>query len=66
MAKDMQFPLQNVQNEVFKILKMFENNMKFTKAARCINSKNKQQIQKHHTHNILFCHYCWSLLWCDY
>ena len=34
MAKDMQFPFQNVQNEVFKILKMFENNMKFTKAAR--------------------------------
>ena len=32
-SKDMQFFLQNVQNEIFKILKMFKNNMKLTKAA---------------------------------
>ena len=29
----MQFFLQNVQNEIFKIFKMFKNNMKFTRAA---------------------------------
>ena len=32
-ARDMQFFLQNVQNEIIKILKMFKNNMKFTRAA---------------------------------
>ena len=32
-ARDMQFFLQNVQNEIFKILKMFENNMKFTRVG---------------------------------
>ena len=35
-ARDMHFFLQNMQNE---ILKMFENNMKFTRAACWINSK---------------------------
>ena len=45
---------------------MFENNMKFTRAACGINSKiwtrgNSTIIV------IFFCyHYCWSLLWCDY
>ena len=33
----MQFFLQNVPNEIFKIFKMFENNMKLTKAACWIN-----------------------------
>ena len=32
-AIDMQVFIQNVQNEIFKILKMFKNNMKFTRAA---------------------------------
>ena len=32
-ARDMQFFLQNIQNEIFKILKMFKNNMKFITAA---------------------------------
>ena len=32
-SKDMQFFLQNVPNEIFKIFKMLENNMKFTRAA---------------------------------
>ena len=31
--RDMQFFFQNVQNEIFKIFKMFKNNMKFTRAA---------------------------------
>ena len=32
-GRDMQFFLQNVQNEIFKILEMFKYNMKFTRAA---------------------------------
>ena len=32
-SRDMQFLLQNVQNEIFKIFKMFKNNMKFTRPA---------------------------------
>ena len=32
-ARDMQFFLHNVQNEILKNLKMFKNNMKFTRAA---------------------------------
>ena len=32
-ARDMQLFLQNVKIEIFKILKMFKNNMKFSRAA---------------------------------
>ena len=32
-GRDMQFFLQNVQNEMFKILKMFKYNVKFTRAS---------------------------------
>ena len=32
-SRDMQFFLENVQNEILKIFKMFQNNMKFTRAA---------------------------------
>ena len=32
-ARDIQFFLHNVQNEIFKILKMFKNIMKFARAA---------------------------------
>ena len=32
-SKDMQFFLQNVPNEIFKIFEMLENNLKFTRAA---------------------------------
>ena len=49
-ARDMQFFLQNVQNEIVKILKMFKYNMKFTRAPSILN---KQQRQKHHAHDIL-------------
>ena len=51
-SRDMQPFLQNVPNEIFKIFKMFENNMKFTRAACWINSKISNR-QKHHTHKIL-------------
>ena len=33
-ARYMQFFNQNVQNEIFNILKMFKNNMKITRATR--------------------------------
>ena len=45
-ARDMQFFLQNVQNEMLNV----KYNMKFTRTP-CI--LNKQQIQKHHAHDIL-------------
>ena len=32
-AREMHFFLRNVSNEIFKILKMFKNNMKFTEQA---------------------------------
>ena len=32
-AQDMQFLHQNVQNEIFKILEIFKNNIKFIRAA---------------------------------
>ena len=32
-SRDMQYILQNVQNEIFKIFKILKNDMKFTKAA---------------------------------
>ena len=64
-SKDMQFFLQNVPNEIFKIFEMLENNLKFTRAACWINSK----ISKRENTTLiifLFCHYCWSLLWCNH
>ena len=48
-SKDMQFFLQNVQTEIFKIFKMFRNNIKFTR----VNSKISNR-QKHQAQNILF------------
>ena len=38
-SRDMQFFLQNVPNEIFKIFEMFENNMKFIRATCWVNSK---------------------------
>ena len=38
-SSDMQFFLQNFPNEIFKMFKMFENNLKLTRAAFWINSK---------------------------
>ena len=48
----MQFLLQNVQIKIFKILEMFKYNIKFTRAACWINSKEKER-KKYHTHDIL-------------
>ena len=38
-AKHSRFPFQNVQNEIFEILKMFKNNMKIARAGCWINTK---------------------------
>ena len=65
-SKDMQFFLQNVPNEIFKIFKMFENNMKFTRATCWINSKISDRDQNTKLTIFLFCHCCWLLLWCSY
>ena len=51
-SRDMQFFFQNVPNEIFKISKMLESNMKFTRAACWINAK--------------ISNYCWSSLWSNY
>ena len=64
-SRDMHIFLQNDPNEIFKIFKMFENNMKFTRAACWINSKISKR-DKNTTLIFLFCHYCWSLLWCNH
>ena len=63
-SRDMQFFLQNIPVEIFKIFKMFENNIKFTRAACWINSKITNRGKN--TTLIIFCHYCWLLLWCNY
>ena len=64
-SRYMQFFLQNVQNQIFKISRMFKNNMKFTRAACSINSKISNR-DKNTTPIIFLCHYCWSFLWCNY
>ena len=48
-ARDMQLFLQNVQNEIFKILKMFENNMKFTRVGCWINSEISNRDKAPHS-----------------
>ena len=50
-SRDMQFFLQNVQNEIFR-------------AASWINSKISNRGKNSTLKIFLFCHYCWSLLWC--
>ena len=60
------FSLQNFQNETFKIFKMFKNNMKFIRVACWINSKISKRDKSDALIIFLFCHYCWSLLWCNY
>ena len=62
-TKDMQFFLENVQNDIFKILKMFKNNMKFTRATCWINSKISNSDKNTALMIFLLCHYCWSLIW---
>ena len=65
-SRDMQFFLQNVPNEIFKIFKMFENNMKFTRGACWINSEISNRDKNTTLVIFLFCHYGWSFLWCKY
>ena len=47
-------------------MKMFKNNMKFTRAACWINSKIRNRDKNTALIIFLFCHYCWSLLWSIY
>ena len=58
--------LQNVRNEIFKTLKMFNYNMRFTRAACWINSEISNRHKNTTLIILLFCHYCYSLLWCNY
>ena len=48
----MQFFLQNVQNVIFKILKMFKDNTKFTTSACWINSKIRKRDKTPHHESI--------------
>ena len=65
-SRDMQFFLQHIQNEIFKIFKMFKNNMKFTRAACWLNSKIISRDKNATLTIFLFCHSYWSFLWCHY
>ena len=51
-VREIQFVLQNIQNMVFKILKMFKNNTKFTWAAYWINLKIRNR-DKSTAHDII-------------
>ena len=64
-ARGRKYFLQNVQNEIFRILKIFENNMKFTRAACWISSKISNKDKSITLIMFLFCRYYWSLLWCN-
>ena len=55
-----------VQNEIVQILKMFKNNMKFTRAACWIYSKINKRDSDAKLPIFSFYHYCWSLLWRNY
>ena len=65
-GRDMQFFFWKCSMWNFKILKMFKNNMKFTRAAWCINSEINNRDKSTTLLIFLFCQYCWSLLWCNY
>ena len=45
----MQLFLQNVQNEIFKILKKFKYNLNFTRGACWINSQKSNSDKKNHS-----------------
>ena len=64
--RDVKYFFQNVRNEIFKILKMFKYNMKFTRTACWIDSKINNWDKNITIMIFLFCYYCWSLLWCNY
>ena len=51
------FFFQNVPKEIFRIFKMFENNMKFTRAAWRINSKISNRDKNTTLIVFLFCHH---------
>ena len=65
-AIDMQFFLQNVQNRIFKILKMLKCNKKLSRATCWINSKISTRDKSTTLMIFLFCYYCLSLSWCNY
>ena len=50
----MQFFLQNVQNEIFMILKMIKYDMKFTRTSFWIKPKKKKKKKKKNTTLIIF------------
>ena len=60
--RDTQFFLGNVQNEIFKIFKMLQDNMKFIWAACWIYSKISNRNKNTTLIIFLFCHY----YWCSY
>ena len=50
--------IQNVENEILKILKMFKYNKKSTRATCSINSKLHNRDKNTTLVIYLFCHYC--------
>ena len=60
------FFIQNVQKEIFNILEMFENYMKFTREACWINWKISSRDKNTTLMIFLLYHFCWSSLWWNY
>ena len=65
-ARYMQFFLENVQHEIFKILGMFKYNTKFIWAACWISLKIITETKTTHSSYSYFYNYCWSLFRCNY
>ena len=61
-GRDMQFFLQNAQNETIKFLKMFKYNMEFTRGASSINSKVSNRDKNSTFKTLILCYFRWPLL----
>ena len=61
-GRDMQFFLQNAQNETIKFLKMFKYNMEFTTGASSINSKVSNRDKNSVFKTLLLYYFRWPLL----
>ena len=60
------FSFEMFSIKILRILKMFKYNMEFIRATSWINSKISNKDKNTTLMIVLFCNYCWSLLWCNY
>ena len=64
-SRDMRFFFQNVQNEIFKIFKMFKRQHEIHQSS-LLNPKISNKDKNTTLIIFVFCHYCCSLLWGNY